>query len=54
MLRASAAILGKIASVKVQISILATAFSIHTPTYSLFYSLFYLNIIFQILFLLFS
>jgi hypothetical protein len=47
-LRASPAIVGKIRSKKVQISILATIFFIHTPTDSLFY----LNIIFQSFFFL--
>jgi hypothetical protein len=43
--RASPAMIAKIAIKKVQISILATHFSIHTPTDYLFYYLFSLNII---------
>jgi hypothetical protein len=46
-------VIGKIAIEKVQISTLATYFSIHTLTDSLFYYLFSSNIIFLIFFLLF-
>jgi hypothetical protein len=44
-LRASLAGIIKITTEKIQISILAIHFFIHTPTDSLFYSLFSLNII---------
>jgi hypothetical protein len=45
--RTSLAILVKIINEKVQIFILASTFSMYTPTNSLLYPLFYLNIIFQ-------